>query len=229
MSDNTQPTISDAIAALFESVSSDAASSPDVLPNAAARKRAAAEALKNLQPGQLMADGTIFLGKYTPKDLSTPFNVFAAPEDLPETMTYNDTVTAVAGLEGWHGHDGARYADDKEIYAALKDGSYGGGWIIPPRELLSGTKADSPARGLQGDVVQPDNLFDHRNTGSFKKTFETARGSGPDYPHLYWSSSEERSASGVWSVDFADFDEGFDLKDKCELSCRPVRLVKVEP
>ena len=195
------------------------------------RRKAEEEAMKNPQPGQVMPDGTIYLGKYSPQDrdgnsLSKTFNVFAAPEDLPETMKYVDVVKYIAKLKKWHGHDGTNYATDKEIFKALKNGSYNGGWIIPTRELLVGTEPDGESGVRKGKVIQPDNLFDHQNKGAFKGTFKTAAASGSGFPGWYWSSTENRDGpSDVWSVRFLDGDGGWDLKDNYRLSCRPVRLV----
>jgi len=184
------------------------------------------------EPGERVAGQGIYLGVYTPKDrngksLSKTFNVFAAPEDLPETMKYVDAVKHIAKLKDWNGFDGTNYATDKELYAAIKSGSYNGGWIIPTRELLVGTEPDGESGVRKGKVIQPDNLFDHQNKGAFKGTFKTAASSGSDYPGWYWSSTENRdNPSHVWGVRFSDGDEGWDRKDNNLLSCRPVRLVE---
>ena len=199
----------------------------------AARQKAEEEALKNPTPGKEIAGQGIYLGQYAPKDragnsLGKVFNVFAAPQDLPDTMKYIDAVKHIAKLKNWNGHDGTNYATDKELYAALKDGSYSGGWVIPPRDLLVGTEADGPTGVRKGTIIQPDNLFDHRNTGAFKDTFTTAAASGSDddYPRWYWSSTEPRELpSGVWTVGFSDGTEDWHLKDNLRLSCRPVRFV----
>jgi hypothetical protein len=144
-------------------------------------------------------------------------------------MKYVDTVKHIAGLKNWHGHDGTNYATDKEIYAALKDGSYKGGWIIPPRELLVGTEPDGPGGVRKGTVIQPDNILAHKDKGVLKDTFKTATASGSDYPNYpswYWSSTEYRVfPSSVWVVRFSDGYEYWLLKDDLRLSCRPVRLV----
>lgn len=193
------------------------------------------EATAQAEPGQLIPGEGVYVGKYTPVDrdgnsLSETFNAFAAPEDLPKTMEYIDAVKAVAELKDWNGHDGTNYENDTGLYEALKDGSYTGGWIIPPRELLTGTKADGPSGVRQGTIMQPDNLFDHRNTGSFKNTFETAARSGSGGPQWYWSSSEHRGEpSYVWIANFSCGYDDWDHKGINRMSCRPVRLVAVKP
>jgi hypothetical protein len=188
----------------------------------AARKKAEEEALKNPTPGQEIPGQGIFLGTWQPEGLSQKFNVFAAPEDLPDTMKYVEAVKHLAGRKGWHGHDGTNYATDKEFRQALGNGSYakeGSGWIIPPRELLTGKDAD-------GNMVQPDNLLAAFNKGVLKGIKTAA--SGSDYPDWYWSSTEYRVLpSDVLIVRFSDGNENWDLKDYVRLSCRPVRLVQV--
>ena len=189
--------------------------------------------LETAQPGDLVSGEGIYLGAYKPQDrkgnnLGKVFNVFAAPEDLPETMKYVDTMKYIADLKGWNGHDGMNYATDREIYAALKDGSYKGGWIIPPRELLVGTEPDGESGFRKSKVIQPDNLFDHQNKGAFKGTFKTVASSGSDFPDWYCSSTEDRvNPSCVWDVQFSDGYEDWHRKDNDRLSCRPVRLVEV--
>ena len=181
------------------------------------------------KPGEGWA---LYVGKYAPLDrngvsLGKVFNVYAAPEDLPGTMSYVDAVKHIAGLKNWHGHDGTNYPTDRQIYAALKDGSYKGGWIIPTRELLVGTEPDGQSGVRKGKVIQPDNLFDHQNKGAFKGTFKRAASSGSGFPDWCWSSTENRdSPSVVWGVRFSGGYEGWFHKDGLRLSCRPVRLVE---
>ena len=191
---------------------------------------------KNLQPGQMIeGEGIflegIFLGCYKPDDrdgnsLGKTFNVLAAPQDLPDMMTYIETVKYVAELKNWYGFDGANYTTDKDIYAALKDGSYNGGWIVPSRVLLAGTEHDGKSGICKGKVIQLDNLLDHHNKGAFKGTFKTAATRASGYPDWYWSSTEYRGYSSfVHIVRFSDGYESWSHKDDGRLSCRPVRLV----
>jgi hypothetical protein len=106
-----------------------------------------------------------------------------------------------------NGFDGTNYATDKELLKALKEGSYNGGWIIPPRELLSGNLLAAFKNGVL-------------------KGIKTAVSSGSDYPVWYWSSTEGRDyPSNVWFVRFSDGREDWNHKDTLRLSCRPVRLV----
>ena len=191
----------------------------------------AAEVLQNPQPGQKMPDGTIYLGQYKTKDhngnsLSKTFNVFAAPEDLPETMTYVEAVKHIAGLKNWNGYDGTNYATDKELYAAIKSGSYTGAWIIPTRAILHG-------KDIDGTRTTPDNFLSAKDKGAFvdaKHAFKTATSSGSDCPDYYWSSTQDRgNPSYVWGVRLSDGNAGWCHKDNNRLSCRPVRLVEIKP
>ena len=194
----------------------------------------------------------IYLGTYTPVDrdgvsLKKVFNVFAAPEDLfiegsepvsflqnifkttkatttqrIETFKYVDALKHVKVLKNFHGHDGTDYATDKELYAALKDGAYNGGWIIPTRDILHGKDVD-------GKNTTPDNILAHKDKGSLKGTFKMATSNGSDCPHWYWSSTQHPDLSScVYSVRFSDGHQGWDLNDTNRLSCRPVRLVVIK-
>ena len=196
------------------------------------RASGTAAAITSAKTGDLISGQGIFLGLYEPTDgdgnsLGKIFNVYAAPQDLPDTMKYTDAVKYIASLKEWYGFEGTNYATDKEIYAALKDGSYTGGWIIPPYELLMGAKPDG-GQGIREDrVTQPDNLFDHRNKGAFKGAFKTAAVNGAGFPVWYWSSTEHRdNPSCGHAVRLADGGEDWLSKDGYRFSCRPVRLVE---
>jgi len=170
-------------------------------------------------------DQGVYIGQYSPKDrdgrsLGKIFNVFAAPQDLPDTMKYVDAVKHIAALNNWYGFDGTNYATDKELYQALDNGSYNGGWIIPTRDLLYG-------KDVNGNAIQPDNLYAYKDKGDLAGTFCVAASSGSDYPDWYWWSSTEHrdDPSNVHIVRFSDGYEGWNPKDGYRLSCRPVRLV----
>lgn len=199
----------------------------DIFPVSAAIRKAKAEILNNPNPGDLISGQGVYLGKYRPLNrkgvsLGKTFNVFAAPEDLPKTMSYVDTVKYIAELEKWHGFDGTNYPTDKEIYAALKKGSYNGGWIIPTCDILHGKDVD-------GKDTTLDNILAHKDKGSLKGTFKMTRSSGSECPDWYWSSTEYRNhPADVWGVRLLS--DGYDdryLKDMLRFSCRPVRLVEV--
>jgi hypothetical protein len=194
-----------------------------------ARRKAIEEEMKNLEIGKAIPGQGVYLGKYTPKDrdgnsLSQTFNVFAAPEDLRDgnkrsLLTYNDTQALLARTKGFHGHDGATFKNDSDLYAALRSGSYNGEWFIPTRDILHGKDVD-------GNETTPDNILAHWKKGALSGTFCETAGGGDVYPLYYWSSSEPRgNADHVYFVRLSDGFEGWDRKDDCRLSCRPVRMV----
>ncbi len=171
----------------------------------------------------------VFIGQYRPKDrdgnsLGKIFNVYAAPQDLPDetgrrqTFTYIETQKRMAELKNWNGYDGTDYADDRELYKALKEDTYSGGWFIPPRELLAGIDEAN-------NLVQPDNLNAYKNEGALKGTFGGAT-RGLNHPDFYWSCtvSDEDSLTS-WCA-FPDGKGTYAKKDILELSCRPMRLVR---
>ena len=141
--------------------------------------------------GQRIGDKGVYVGIWKPKGGSgKKFNVFAAPEDLTDAsgkkalLTFKDAAKEVGRLRNWHGHDGGNYANDTAFYKALKKGIYNGEWVIPPLDILGG-------KDIDGNTVQRDNLYAHRNAGAFKRTF-TTRSSGSDHAHWYWSCTEGR-------------------------------------
>jgi len=112
------------------------------------------------------------------------------------------------------------------LFHALKDGSYNGGWVIPPYALLIGTEPDEGKGVRERKIVQPDNLFDHKNTGVFSGSFKTTvAAAGFLNPLWYWSSTANNELS-VRVVRFQDGYEGSSLKSEFPISCRPVRLVE---
>lgn len=188
-----------------------------------------------LQPGQLMADGSVYIGHYQRKSadgkaLSKVFNVFVAPEDLPEPVQYKVAVEQVAALKNWHGHNGEKFTNAQDIQRALRSGTYKGGWIIPPREILSGDRDDA-WKVRRDKIINPDNMLDHQNDGALRDTFKkNARGGTHGAPQIYWSSSRNTSSflPGGGSVWTSRFDEmnGTHYYQGYYFSCRPVRLVK---
>ncbi len=195
----------------------------------AEERRIAEEKENNPEPGDKMKDGTIYLGKYTPinregVNLGKTFNVFAAPQDLPERMTYVDTVAYIAALKNWNGYDGTDYATDKEIYAAINADSYAGGWIIPTRDILRG-------KNVNAVNTTPDNLYAHQSKGAFQGTFKTAVSShGSSRLGFYWSSTELRNSPFyVCGVGLSDGYQDGALKHRDLFNCRPVRLVQITP
>jgi hypothetical protein len=189
----------------------------------------AAERLANPDIGDLVPGKGIFFGTYAVTagkgGLKKVFNMYAAPEDLADEagvkiLSYSGALSRVAGLKNWHGHDGTRYTTDVAIFKALEEGSYEGGWFIPPRAMLMGQ--DHAERNTQAD-----NLYAHQNKGSFKEAFNVARSVGTDRRNYYWSSTQYLNyplAVLMWGMPFSDALGGFYDHERYRLSCRPVRL-----
>ena len=116
----------------------------------------------------------------------------------------------------WHGHHGECFENSKELENALVNGTYKGGWFISTKEILHG-------RNTNGDEVQSDNLYNHREKMPGGSEFITTD-NGSGNARWYWSSTERPDdSSHVSSVDFTDGDDGWDSKGNYELSTRPVR------
>jgi hypothetical protein len=180
--------------------------------------------------GQLVEGKGVYVGTWTPKDrvgnsLGKTFNLFAAPYDLgldengngiKLVTTYKKAVTAVGKITNLLGFAGFRGKNDTDLYNALRDGSYKGEWFIPTKDILCGKDVD-------GNAVQNDHLFGHRNTGALAGTFTTVK-SGSDNAPWYWSCTELASYSSLaWHQRFTDGGDGWGRKDYYELFVRCVR------
>jgi hypothetical protein len=228
----TEP-VSDSVSAFLDAVQNRTASD-DILPISARVRKEEAEALATAVPGQLFPrQGGIYFGQVA-KDmdgnsLGEVFNIIAAPEDMTDetgnvVFTYNAAVERLARLENWHGFDGGHYLTDIELYAALKDGSYKGDWVIPTGDVLGGFGSSfTEVRGY---------LQLYSDKGAFAGTFQTEKsGLEGDLSHWYWSCTKWRydDARGqIWSTAFTWWsDSEVRDKDKEQLRVRPVRLVPV--
>ncbi len=188
---------------------------------------------EELYPGRFIEGQGVYLGEYAAKDrkgktVGKVFDVFAAPEDLTtvtgkrETFDYIHAVDAVAALKEWHGYDGTPYKNDEEIYTALKDGSYNGGWIIPPREILIG----SDLNGVHN--IEQRNLFRVKNSGAFAGTFSNVdKRKGVEAEGWYWSSTQHpKDPQLSWYSRFSDTAGAWNSQSNYKMSCRLVRLVE---
>lgn len=184
--------------------------------------------LERYDLGRLIEGRGIYVGTWQPKDkqgntLGKTFNIFAMPEDLPNTMKPLDSTTMryktatelVSWERGKHGDFGGRYVNDEVLYEALKNGDYKGEWIVPPRELLTG-------RDGAGNIVAPDNIFAHKDKGAFRGSFNTGASTEKETPSFYWSSAADGSGQAQ-AVRLSDGKEAL-LSEETYISCRPVRL-----
>lgn len=190
----------------------------------------------NAEIGDLVVNQGIYLGKWQPVDregnsLGKTFNVFAAPENLKGSLgqdrlrTYEETFEKIKRLSKWHGHNGAGYESDSELLQALKEGTYKGEWVIPPRELVSG-------KNCKDEEMQADNLYRHQKTGKFNGTFplEADDRSGIQDMNFYWSCTVlEVGAHTRWIFNLANQNEHYFTVNGFAFNCRPVRLVEVKP
>lgn len=176
------------------------------------------------QPGDTMPDGTIYLGQC--KLLSTIFNVYAAPEDLPELLPPSQTIEHLATLKDWHGYDGAPYQNEQDFIAALGDDKYDGGWIVPTLDMLRGRDDERQTTGNK------DNLFAHKADGAFAGTYTLTPAvvNGRICPGSYLSSSEEQGTHGEYAYTVRMCDGQTDVCNKASISvaCRLVRIVPAD-
>ena len=183
---------------------------------------------EQFKPGHVMPDGTIYVGQYEPitremEPLNKIFNVFAAPRNLPRTMTFDNTVKFISMLKNWNGYDGSDYKNDTELFAALKDGSYKGGWIIPTSDILYG-------RDFEGRETTKGNIYKHQRVDGFAGSFAFSNiNIKDDYPHIYLSLTKDNASSDSQAKTL-DFYHGTiaSYKDNYTFSCRPVRLVEAK-
>lgn len=154
--------------------------------------------------GDLTESKDFYIGKY--RKFSKIFNVFAAPENIPGERKYDDMVQFVDSLNNWHGYNGAGYLSEKEFYAAIENGDYTGGWILPPLDILR------------------DNLYRNRDRGDLKGHFNM--NAQDKHPTYYSSTPDGRGYYMVLKFSDGTARDGF--RDRA-FSCRPVRLVQATP
>lgn len=182
--------------------------------------------------GQMIEDRGIYFGVWRPLDrlgnrFKEEFNVFAAPQDtrlLSEVKPgklapYNNDIKRIAGLSDICGHDGVMLRSDREVYEAVpgRAGNHAAlaQWHMPLIELVCG-------RNIDGNFIQPDNLYAHRNKGALKGTFVDQTVSG--YAHAYWTISGQRhNENAVVYFRFCGGSEGYGHKDGYGFSSRPIR------
>jgi hypothetical protein len=181
-----------------------------------------------LQIGQLVEGKGIYMGEWKPTDsndrsLNKTFDLYAAPEDIRQDngdnllMTFNNAVRHVAGLQNWHGHNGGDFKNEKDVMKAVRNNPGAlGSWFIPTKEMLHG-------RNTNGDRVQSDNLYAHRERMPSGGEFVTIN-NGSGNARWYWSCTEHPDVSSiVCDVNFTDGDGDWDGKDNYKLSTRSVR------
>ncbi len=154
--------------------------------------------------------------------LTEIWDIFAAPEDLTDENdrkyvgTYNNSVAELNKKRGWHGFDGECFADEKTLNKAFLDGTYGGGWFTPTKEILHG-------KNTNGDTVQSNNLYGQKDRMPAGSEYVTVN-NGSDDARWYWSCTERPDdSSDVYNVQFSVGELHWDFKDLFKVSVRPVR------
>ncbi len=201
----------------------------------AKKRKSTVNRLANVRPGDLVAKEGIFIGQWAPKDragysLGRIFNVFAARHDLddaagaPATFNYLEALNRISELKKWNGYDGANYADDGEIYSALKEGSYNGEWFIPTMDLLMGCDV------FGGALIQKNNIYALHNKDAFVDTLHIRRSEKLNgNSSSYWSSTVRPGSYDLMMfLNFRSEKADWDMKDNLRMSCRPVRAVEVK-
>ena len=165
--------------------------------------------------GAKVAGQGIYLGEWSPKDrtgksLGKIFNLFAAPKDISKKdgtsrlMNFNEAAEYVSAL-----HDGAGFKNDAELYAALKNNCYNGGWFIPTQDILT------------------DRLYNNRKQKSLNKSL-SIKWSGIDSAHWYWSCTEPAYFRDcAFMVNFNNGHHNWNLKTSLRISVRLVRAVEL--
>ncbi|MDD3370549.1 MAG: hypothetical protein PHE27_01860 [Alphaproteobacteria bacterium] len=189
-----------------------------------------------LKRGSFVENEGIFFGEWTPlNDKGQPIGryiLFAAPEDLsdkggnPLYLSFEDAAVEVASLHNYCGHDGVFYDSEDSLLKALEDGSYKGGWILPPKAIVNGENDEN-------DELSPNTLSANIFNGDFKDTFcLSANENDMNNPCWYYTCSEYRSGQLVWDgkitvVLVKDGDDFWHGRTKDRAACRPCRLVRV--
>jgi hypothetical protein len=158
---------------------------------------ATAKRMESAESGDLMLDGTVYLGRFRNKN-GLVKDWFAAAEDARDergnrlSLTFNQAALYAINSKA-HGHED---------------------WMVPP--------AWDDRNGMPGILGA---LVDSKNTGAFKNTFDETKDSS--YPGWYWSSSPfSNSRSYAKSESFISRG-GYSAKKKFMLSVRLVRSVTV--
>lgn len=188
-------------------------------------KQRAIEEMNKITPGTLVAGQGVYIGKYRPMNkqrhiLGREFNVFAAPYNLAsDRQDYETTAQRVAQLKDCAGHNGAAYDNREALYEALKDGSYNGGWVIPPIEIFG-----KPYFIQDGTALCTDTIYNLRDTGAFLESFP---GLGQAFANnAYWACAEDKDETHADYYDMSNKRHAVGIKLNRFL-CRPVRFAEV--
>ncbi len=170
--------------------------------------------------GEVVAGKGVFAGPWLPKlslaeKNSKSYLLFAAPTNLTDQKFGNarlwkfyEAAREVGKIKNWHGHHGCDYVSAIQLYEALKNGSYDGGWFVPPLELLTGRNA------VDRRKIHRYPLWQYKNKPGFGFDFR-------DESVVYWSSTECELDKG-WAVNLLVKGKRAEAKNT-HLACRPMR------
>lgn len=166
--------------------------------------------------GQMVTNQGIYIGEWCPDidlGLGKVFNAFAAAKDLDGYAPYIETTQKVGEIKNLHGHDGLYITYHGDFYRAIRNGSYKGQWILPLDDMIAPNRAIHP----HGRTMMKT-LYDLRNKGALKGTFNTVLYSGdpnkepqPSREELikrieksdYWTCSTLNNSKRIGSVAFS--------------------------
>lgn len=154
-------------------------------------------------------------------------HIWWAPEDITNRagrgqalVSHGKAVQEITGLTGWHGHDGeaneAVVGRDKAFFDSVRDRTYQGGWIAPPKPFLDGKDVD-------GMPVHAEHLCKNKDVGAFAGTFTT--NDSDTNPWWYLSSSEPSgSVASVFAIRLSDGSRAWANTDYEKVHVRPCRV-----
>ena len=184
------------------------------------------------QIGELVKGEGVYLGEWHPckcdgSSLSRIFNLFAAPDDLHYTDNYNNIIKKIAELTDYHGHKGANFDNDEDLYRALKNNNYNGEWFLPTKDMLI-----YEPRAYGGKVTMPHGtIYDNRHKGALKYSFclsDNGASGGFKGWDRYWSSTAI-SEQVAYHFNLGR-KHGFGyLRNNLESAARLVRAVELTP
>ena len=104
----------------------------------------------NLKRGQKMADGSVFAGTFD-YDTRDKRNVFMTSRISYGSKSLYVASEFVKNMKDVCGHNGSSFQGAKEVYKAVQNGTYDGGWYIPSiwewnRVLITNTSFRSKFR-----------------------------------------------------------------------------------
>lgn len=146
-----------------------------------------------LKIGKYVKDKGIYMGIWKAKNedgksLNRTFNLYAAPEDLPKRLTFDNAIDYVSELDNYFGYRGLAIENQYELYKIVeKSPEKLSNWFIPTIEILNGTDT-------HGRQAQSPNFRMLHDTGDFKETFNLHDN------NWYWSITRKNDQAANTSM-----------------------------